>query len=214
MTDAAGKVRIEWSKDGSAIGRLYVGAEFWGAIEWSAKREAWCIEDAAGECLRHVASIRGQASSKAKAVMLAREMIGDGRLPTPQQARAEHEARRATQAERRARQPSVLARKRASEEKMAQWRVRWDLEADDHRAPPLWEALHDVFDFADPELWRSNSFAVLRPRLVVHLRAVVAKLEQERSSYRNADPDQEAELAKARKVLAAMEIPTEPRHDR
>jgi hypothetical protein len=208
----AQQVRIEWSKDGAAIGRLYVGSEFWGAIEWSEQRQAWCVEDAEGACLSHVRSIRGQASSKAKAVTLAREMIRDGRLPTPQQAKAEHDARRAAQAERRARQPAVQARKRARDEERAQWRARWDLEADERRAQPLWEALHEVFDFADPELWRSNSFAVLRPRLVVHRRVVVAKLEEECRDYRKAPrvwqadlADAETKLAKARKVLAAIE---------
>lgn len=202
------RVKIEWSKNGAAIGRLYIGSEFWGAIEWSAKREAWCIEDAEGACLSHVASIRGQTSSRAKAVTLAREMIRDGRLPTPEQAKAEHKARRTAQAERRARQPAVQARKQARAEEMAQWRARSDLEFDDRRAQPMWEALHEVFDFADPELWRSNSFAVLRPRLIVHLRAVVANLEKE-CGYSRKFPNQlaeaEAKLAKARTVLAAME---------
>jgi hypothetical protein len=213
------RVKIEWTKDGAAIGRLYVGGEFWGAIEWSAKREAWCVEDAEGACLSHVASIRGQTSSRSKAVRLAREMLRDGRLPTPEQAKAEHQAHRAAQAERRARQPAVQARKRTRAEEMAQWTARWGLGADERRAQPLWEALHEVFDFADPELWRSNSFAVLRPRLVVHLRAVAAKLEDDCTNYRKAPgyrretewqrrslADAEAKLAKVRKVLAAMEV--------
>jgi hypothetical protein len=201
-------VSIKWTKDGAAIGRLYVGGKFWGAIEWSAQREAWCIEDAEGRCLSHVASIRGQTSSKSKAVTLAREMIRDGRLPTPEQAKAEYKARRAAQAERRARQPAVQARKRARAEEMAQSRARWDLEGDDRLAQPLWEALHEVFDFGDPELWRSNSFAVLRPRLVVHLRAVVANLEHNCRVFRKAPKmlaDAEAKLAKARTALTAME---------
>ena len=196
-------VSIQWTKDdGAAVGRLYVGGEVWGTIEWSEQRQAWCVEDAEGRCLSHVASIRGQASSKAKAVTLAREMIHDGRLPTPEQAKAENEASRAAQAERRARQPAVQARKRVRAEEMAQQRARWDLEADERRAPPLWAALHEVFDFADPELWRSNSFAVLRPRLVVHLRAVVAKLEQECAT---AAPAAAGRPSLLRRVLTAIE---------
>jgi hypothetical protein len=42
---------------------------------------------------------------------------------------------------------------------------------------PIAEALDEAFDFADPDLWKSNSWAMLRPRLVVHQRAVVADLE-------------------------------------
>lgn len=218
----AQRVTIEWSNDGAAIGRLYVGGEYWGAVEWSAKRQAWCVEDVEGACLRHVASIRGQAASKAKAVTLAREMIRDGRMPTPQQAREEHTARRTAQAERRGRQPAEQAHQRARAEasatEMALARIRWAAEADERRAGPLWEALHEVFDFADSELWRSNSFAVLRPRLVVHLKVVVAELEDTCMRYRRplrrrsrAEweqrllADAEAKLARVRKVLAAME---------
>jgi hypothetical protein len=47
------------------------------------------------------------------------------------------------------------------------------------RAPSRPYMLADVFDFADPNLWKSNSFAALRPRLVIHVRAVFAKLEYE-----------------------------------
>lgn len=204
------QVKIKWSNDGAAIGRLYVGGEFWGAIEWSEKRQAWCIEDAEGACLRHVASIRSQTSSRSKAASLAREMIRDGRLPSPEQAKAEHKARRVAQAESRSRQPAVQARKEARAKERAEQRARWGLEADERRAQPLWEALHEVFDFADPELWKSNSFGVLRPRLVVHVRVVVAELEQECRYCRKAQApkllaDAEAKLAKARKVLAVME---------
>jgi hypothetical protein len=55
----------------------------------------------------------------------------------------------------------------------------WHAEDEDGEAQPLYEALADAFDFADPELWRSNSFAALRPRLVLHVKAVVAKLDGE-----------------------------------
>jgi hypothetical protein len=30
--------------------------------------------------------------------------------------------------------------------------------------------MDEIFDFADPDLWKSNSFAVLRPRLIINLR--------------------------------------------
>ena len=43
----------------------------------------------------------------------------------------------------------------------------------DRAEPPLYETLSEVFDFADPELWKSNSFAALRPRLIIHVEAVV-----------------------------------------
>lgn len=57
--------------------------------------------------------------------------------------------------------------------------AQWDAEQEESRRPPLDEALADVFDFSDPDLWKSNSWAMLRPRLMVHVRARVAKLEYE-----------------------------------
>jgi hypothetical protein len=39
------------------------------------------------------------------------------------------------------------------------------------------EALAEAFDFSDPDLWRSNSFASLRPRLVVWMHSVVLDLQ-------------------------------------
>jgi hypothetical protein len=49
---------------------------------------------------------------------------------------------------------------------MAELKTRWREDGEQ----PLYEMLNDVFDFTDPELWKSNSFAALRPRLVIHLR--------------------------------------------
>lgn len=201
-------VSIKWTNDGAGIGRLYIGDEFWGAIEWSEKRRAWCIEDAAGECLTHAASIRGKSVIKSTAVTLARKMIRDGRMPTPEQAKAEHKARQAAQAERRARQPAVIARKAAQAVERAKDEARWKLESAERAAPPLWAAMSDVFDFSDPELWRSNSFAVLRPRLVVHMKAIVADIEHRRGwclKYPQQLAKLDAELDRARAALAAME---------
>jgi hypothetical protein len=50
------------------------------------KRQAWCIEDAAGECLRHLSSLQGTAPDKNAAVTLAEAMIRDGRMPSPEEA--------------------------------------------------------------------------------------------------------------------------------
>jgi hypothetical protein len=148
-----------------------------GAVEWSEKRQMWCIEDVLGACLKHASSIHGQAAAKEEAETLAGAMIRDGRFPSPEEANA---ARRERRAQRRA-QP---AQRRKAEERQrrhdkhievmrSETRARWAEEAE----TPLSAALADVFDFADPELWKSNSFAALRPRLEVHLRAAVARLE-------------------------------------
>lgn len=39
-----------------------------------------------------------------------------------------------------------------------------------------------TFDFADPDLWKSNSFASLHPRLAIHVRAAIAKLKSQIAS--------------------------------
>jgi hypothetical protein len=119
-------------------------------------------------------------------VTLAREMILDGRMPSPQQA---HDARLATQQERarrrekRNQQPAQIRkrekRRRMNKAQNAAFRAQWEAERLDKAQPPIEEALAVVFDFTDPELWKSNSWAVLRPRLIVHQCAVIARLESE-----------------------------------
>src|SRR5262245_4155628 len=61
-------IKITWSDDGARIGRITVGDEYWGAVEWSERRQAWCIEDAEGRCLAHASSIHGRAPTKDEAV--------------------------------------------------------------------------------------------------------------------------------------------------
>lgn len=233
-------VDITWSSDGARIGRITIGGEYWGAVEWSEKRQAWCIEDAEGRCLAHPESVHGRAPTKDEAVALAIAMIRDGRLPSPEAARAAVPARNAGRAERRAKRQAQPAeqRKRAERQERreelsrlmtAEYELRWKDEQ-----VPLWEALHEVFDLTDSELWKSNSFAALRPRLILHLQADVARLEHELARHRDnaltqpfamwANTEQrrqlaerprtseerqaaavELKLARAREVLTAME---------
>ena len=39
---------------------LEISGQMWSEVEWSASRQAWCIQDAAGHCLAHVEHIIGQ----------------------------------------------------------------------------------------------------------------------------------------------------------
>jgi hypothetical protein len=55
--------------------------------------------------------------------------------------------------------------------------ARWDAEWQERKQQPLYEALAEAFEFSDPDLWRSNSFASLRPRLVVWMHSVVLDLQ-------------------------------------
>jgi hypothetical protein len=110
-------ITIDWSA-GAGIGRISFGTEYWAAVEWSERRQAWRIEDAEGRCLTYAASILGQAASKEAVEALAREMIRDGRMPSPQQAHTDYlareaagEAKRKRRREKYNQQPAVIRRR-------------------------------------------------------------------------------------------------------
>jgi hypothetical protein len=65
---------------------LTIDGELWAAVEWSTTRRTWCIEDAAGHCLAHCEHIHGGDIDRPTAIALAKEMIVDGRIPTPEEA--------------------------------------------------------------------------------------------------------------------------------
>jgi hypothetical protein len=135
--------------------------------------------------------VHGAEPDKDAALALAEAMIRDGRMPDPETAKRNREASVATpwaidrkqRRERRARQPAEI-RKREEKLRDQEQRLRlssnaYEAEAEDRSAIPLYEALADAFNFSDPDLWKSNSFAALKPRLVLHVRAVVARLESQ-----------------------------------
>jgi hypothetical protein len=68
------------------VEQLVIDGQLWAAVEWSETRLAFCIEDAAGRCLSHHPSIHGQHTDRREAVALAKVMIRDGRIPTPEDA--------------------------------------------------------------------------------------------------------------------------------
>jgi hypothetical protein len=70
---------------------LAIGGRLWSEVEWSATRKAWCVQDAAGHCLTHVEHIVGQDLDVQTAIRLAKRMIVDGRMPTPEEAQAQLE---------------------------------------------------------------------------------------------------------------------------
>jgi hypothetical protein len=163
-------IDVRWS---GQIGHLEINGELWALVEWSEKRQDWCIEDAEGRCLKHASDLRGSAPDKAAAIALATAMIRDGRMPSPEDARQRRRAER----EKRALQPAQQRRQQERLKRDLLSRALLDAERKERAEPPLYEMLADVFDFADPDLWKSNSFAALRPRLTTHVRAVIAKLE-------------------------------------
>ncbi len=66
---------------------LTINGKLWSEVEWSRSRRAWCVQDAAGHCLLHVEHIVGQDRDPQTAIRLAKKMIVDGRMPTPEEAR-------------------------------------------------------------------------------------------------------------------------------
>jgi hypothetical protein len=73
--------------------RLTIDGQLWSEVEWSASRRAWCIQDAAGHCLTHVEHIHAQDVDAEAAIRLAKRMIRDGRMPTPEDAEQQLEER-------------------------------------------------------------------------------------------------------------------------
>ena len=55
--------------------------------------KAWCVQDASGRCLAHCDAIHGEDVDAQTAVALAKAMIRDGRMPTPEDAQQQLEER-------------------------------------------------------------------------------------------------------------------------
>jgi hypothetical protein len=70
---------------------LEIGGRMWSEVEWSSSRKMWCVQDAAGHCLAHVEHIVGQDRDPQAAIRLAKRMIVDGSMPTPEEAQAQLE---------------------------------------------------------------------------------------------------------------------------
>ena len=72
---------------------LEINWQMWSEVEWSQERRAWCVQDACGFCLTHVESIHGQDRDPQAAIRLAKRMIVDGSMPSPEQAQQQLEER-------------------------------------------------------------------------------------------------------------------------
>ena len=99
MTDKRRYGVIEVRRINGETFHLTIGGRLWSEVEWSPKRRAWCVQDAAGQCLTHVEHIVGQDRDPQTAIRLAKRMIVDGSMPSPEaahaQLRAEQERARA-----------------------------------------------------------------------------------------------------------------------
>jgi hypothetical protein len=199
------KVKVEWQ---GIVNRLSIDGVLWAAVEWSPKRQRWCIEDAEGRCLSHRDHIHGGEIDKAAALTLAEEMIRNGTMPNPEQA----EQTRKERLERRRQRPAEQRRRAARERYSQLLTAMYEAEFAVKEAPPLWEAISDALDLSDPELWRSNSFAAMRPSLILAVKETIAKVEYDlnRLETRAHVPGDKrvslgARLARAREVLRQLE---------
>jgi hypothetical protein len=94
MTDRRRYGVIEVRRHNADTYHLTIDGELWSEVEWSPSRQAWCVQDAAGHCLTHVEHIVGQNRDAEAAIRLAKRMIVDGRMPTPEQAAQQLEQER------------------------------------------------------------------------------------------------------------------------
>jgi hypothetical protein len=76
-----------------AMYNLTINRQLWACVEWSPTRKAWCVQDASGRCLAHCDAIHGEDVDAQTAVKLAKAMIKDGRMPTPEEAQQQLEER-------------------------------------------------------------------------------------------------------------------------
>jgi hypothetical protein len=173
--------------------------------------------------LSHHSHVHAEDKDKAGALELAQAMIRDGRIPCPEEARRVREQRLERERERRAERPSEIARQQLRAEEERWTKTYYEAERKADRAEdeePFYELIADVFDLADPELWKRNSFARLRDRLVLSLEREISEIEHERlgdlrrygkrriaksdrdpKSYRNK---RAARLVRAKELLALL----------
>ena len=86
MTDRRRYGVIEVRRLNASTYHLTIGGVLWSEVEWSAARQRWCIQDAAGHCLAHTEHIVGQDRDVQTAIRLAKRVIVDGGMPSPEEA--------------------------------------------------------------------------------------------------------------------------------
>src|SRR5258708_4815420 len=90
---------IEVRPVNGATYHLTINGKLWSEVEWSPERRAWCVQDSEGRCLAHCEHVHGEHIDRQTAIALAKQMIRDGRMPTPEEAhRALEERQRGKQA--------------------------------------------------------------------------------------------------------------------
>jgi hypothetical protein len=75
------------TKERVGLYRFGIDGELWTSIEWSLPRNAWCIEDCCNRCLTHIEGIHGQEAKASTGIQVAKEMIVNGTMPSPETVR-------------------------------------------------------------------------------------------------------------------------------
>ena len=101
-------------------------------------------------------------------------------------------------------QQTKKKREAARAKRMEIWMEAWRLSRQDEREAPLYEVLADSFNLTAP------SFAPVRSRLVIHVRSVIAKLEDDVSRPWQL-PGLQKRLDRAREILNIL-APDPHRH--
>ena len=82
-----GVIETRYQQHGKfAMYNLTINGKLWACVEWSPTRRGWCIQDASGRCPSHCDAIHGQEVDVQTAIKLAKQMIRDGRMPSPEDA--------------------------------------------------------------------------------------------------------------------------------
>lgn len=134
---------------------LYIDGQRWAIVEWGGPGR-WCIEDSQHLCLHHIEYAPGLRGTMKQAVALAEEMIRDGRMPSPEEAKRLADERR---------------------EKQAQQHDAWG------HPERLYEPLADALELwiaGDPDISRSNSYRRLRDELIAIAEGAIGHFEQVR----------------------------------
>jgi hypothetical protein len=79
-------------------------------------------------------------------------MVRDGRMPSPDVARAEAAERRRVEREKRDKRPSEQKRKAERAAEYEASHLAWEAESAEKKAQPLYETLDEAFVLADPDL--------------------------------------------------------------
>jgi hypothetical protein len=89
-----GVIKTRFHPGPPTLYQLTIGGVLWAAVEWSPSRRCWCVEDAAGHCLAHCEHVHDEHLDMRSALALARRMIVNGTMPTPEEAEARLAERR------------------------------------------------------------------------------------------------------------------------